>query len=231
MHDVQYGKIIREGLWDNNQALAALLGLCPLLAVTSTAANGLGLGIATTVVLACSNMVISLIRNIVRPEVRLPIFVLVIAAFVTAVELAMNAWFYDLYKVLGIFIALIVTNCIIIGRAEAFAFHHRVIPSLVDGLSVGVGFTLVLATLGGLRELIGMGTLFSQLDLLLGPWAKGLTFSLGPDFQGMLLAILPPGAFIGLGLLIVVKNLIDQRLEAKARTAVPVSEAVPAGAE
>lgn len=205
-----YGKLIRNGLWNNNQALVALLGLCPLLAVTNTAINGLGLGIATTVVLVLSNFTISLIRNIVRQEIRLPVFVLVIASFVTAVELSMNAWFYELFKILGIFIPLIVTNCAIIGRAEAFASKNTLFRSIVDGLAMGIGFTLVLVVLGGFRELIGMGTLFSQAHLMFGDLATGLTLKI-EGFRGMLLAILPPGAFLGMGLLIAVKNLIDAR--------------------
>jgi len=204
-------EIIKNGLWHNNQALVALLGLCPLLAVTNTAVNGLGLGIATLLVLTASNVTVSLIRNLVRPEIRLPVFVLVIASFVTAVELSMNAWFPELYKILGIFIPLIVTNCAIIGRAEAYASKNSVLPALVDGLSMGIGFLLVLVTLGGLREFIGQGTLFADLHLMFGEAARSLYFSLGSDFQGALIAILPPGAFIGLGLLIAVKNLIDQR--------------------
>ncbi len=203
-----YKKLINEGLWSNNQALVALLGLCPLLAVTNTAINGLGLGIATTVVLILSNGTVSLIRNIVRSEVRLPIFVLVIASFVTAVELSMNAWFYELYKILGIFIPLIVTNCAIIGRAETFASKNNLARSLVDGLAMGIGFTLVLVALGAMREIIGMGTLFSHAHLMFGEAARGLTISLGDGFHGMLLAILPPGAFIGLGFLIALKNII-----------------------
>ncbi|MES9868155.1 MAG: electron transport complex subunit E [Sedimenticola sp.] len=211
MADTGYGKLIKDGLWSNNQALVALLGLCPLLAVTNTAINGLGLGLATTLVLTLSNTTVSLIRNLVRPEVRLPVFVLVIASFVTAVELSMNAWFFELYKILGIFIPLIVTNCAIIGRAEAFASKNRLPKAIVDGLAMGIGFTLALVALGAMREIIGMGTLFSQADLMFGPAAAGLEISLGKDFQGMLLAILPPGAFIGLGFMIALKNIIDNR--------------------
>ena len=205
----EYRKLIRDGLWDNNQALVALLGLCPLLAVTSTAVNGLGLGIATTLVLTLSNVTVSLIRNLVRPEIRLPVFVLVIASFVTTVELAMNAWFYELYKVLGIFIPLIVTNCAIIGRAEAFGSRNPPLPALVDGLSMG--FSAALVVLGGLRELVGQGTLFSQAHLMFGEGARGLTLSLGDAYPGLLIAILPPGAFIGLGMMIALKNVIDAR--------------------
>ena len=225
MADSGYGKLIKDGLWDSNQALVALLGLCPLLAVTNTAINGLGLGLATTLVLTLSNCTVSLIRNLVRSEVRLPVFVIVIASFVTAVELSMNAWFHELYKILGIFIPLIVTNCAIIGRAEAFASKNNLGRSLVDGLSMGVGFTLVLVTLGGVRELIGLGTLFSQADLMFGEAASGMMLSLGEDFKGMLIAILPPGAFIGLGLLIAIKNLIDKRVE---QTRKVVSSEAPA---
>ncbi len=208
-----YNEIIQDGLWNNNQALVALLGLCPLLAVTSTAINGLGLGLATTAVLLASNTTVSLIRNLVRPEVRLPVFVLVIASFVTAVELSMQAWFYDLYKVLGIFIPLIVTNCAIIGRAEAFASKNRLDRAMADGLAMGIGFTLVLVALGAMRELIGQGTLFSQAHLMFGEGARDFVITLGDGFHGALLAILPPGAFIGLGMLIAVKNLLDKRLE------------------
>ncbi len=215
--DQGYGQIVRDGLWGNNQALVALLGLCPLLATTTSATNGLGMGLATTAVLALSNVTVSLIRNLVRPEVRLPVFVLVIASFVTAVELSMQAYFYDLYLVLGLFIPLIVTNCTIIGRAEAFASKNRADRALMDGIAMGLGFTLVLMTLGALRELIGQGTLFNQAHLLLGDWARDLTLKLGHDFHGALIAILPPGAFIGLGLLIALKNLIDQRLRWTAR--------------
>ncbi len=229
MNDTGFADIIRDGLWHNNQALVALLGLCPLLAVTNTAINGLGLGIATTLVLTSSNGTVSLIRNLVRPEIRLPVFVLVIASFVTTVELVMNAWFYELYKVLGIFIPLIVTNCTIIGRAEAFASKNPLGRALMDGLSMGLGFTLVLVVLGGMREVIGMGTLFSQAHLMFGETARGLSISLGEDFKGLLVAVLPPGAFLGLGFLIAIKNLIDNRVKkAEARRAAAAPESAKA---
>ena len=214
--DDGYRRIALDGLWTNNQALVALLGLCPLLAVSNTLVNGLGLGLATTLVLVLSNTSVSIIRHWVRPEIRLPVFVLIIASFVTTVELVMNAYFHGLHKVLGIFIPLIVTNCAIIGRAEAFASRNPVPRALVDGLAVGIGFTLALVVLGGGRELIGQGTLFDQAHLMFGEAARGLTLKLGDDFQGMLVAILPPGAFIGLGLLIAGKNLIDKRLAQRA---------------
>jgi electron transport complex protein RnfE len=221
-------EIIANGLWNNNQALVALLGLCPLLAVSNTLINGLGLGLATTLVLVSSNATISFIRNWVRQEVRLPVFVLVIASFVTAVELAMNAWFHDLHKILGIFIPLIVTNCTIVGRAEAFASRNPVPQSMLDGLSMGMGFTLVLMTLGGLREFIGQGTILSGAHLMFGEAARGLSFSMGDDFHGLILAILPPGAFFGLGLLIALKHVIDKRNARRAKA--PEAEATTTAA-
>jgi electron transport complex protein RnfE len=184
------------------------------------------MGLATTAVLILSNATVSLIRDLVRPEVRLPVFVLVIASFVTAVELTVQAYFYELYLVLGLFIPLIVTNCAIIGRAEAFASKNRVDRALLDGIAMGLGFTLVLVVLGGMREFIGQGTLFYQANLLLGEAATGLSLSLGEGFQGALIAILPPGAFIGLGLLIALKNLIDKRV--KRRAAVRAAKSAPA---
>jgi electron transport complex protein RnfE len=227
MAEVSYGRIVRDGLWNNNQALVALLGLCPLLATTTSATNGLGMGLATTAVLVMSNVTISMIRSLVRPEVRIPVYVVVIASFVTIVELLMHAYFYELYKVLGIFIALIVVNCTILGRAEAFASKHHVGAAALDGLSMGLGSTSALVALGGLRELIGQGTLFSQSHLMLGEWARALSLSLGDGFHGALVAILPPGAFIGLGLLIALKNVIDKRL---ARRPAPAPVAPPAEA-
>ena len=225
MTEPTFGKIVRDGLWNNNQALVALLGLCPLLAVTSTVVNGLGLGLATAAVVTLSNMTVSLIRDLVRPEVRLPVFVLVIASFVTTVELGMQAYFHELHKILGIFIPLIVTNCAIIGRAEAFASKHATHRALVDGLAIGLGFTAVLVVLGGMRELVGQGTLFSEAHLMFGEAARGIELSLGEGFRGLLLAVLPPGAFIGLGLLIAVKNLIDRRIErSAARRPAPVGD-------
>ena len=230
MADTHYGKIAKDGLWDNNVALVQILGLCPLLAVTSTAINGLGLGIATTLVLVASNLTVSLIRHLVRPEVRIPVFVLVIASFVTAVELAMNAFFHDLYKVLGIFIPLIVTNCSILGRAEAFASKNPVGKSVVDGLTMGVGFATVLVVLGAMRELIGSGTLFAQAHMMFGQAARWLTITVIEDYKGFLLAILPPGAFIGLGLLIAAKNFIEERAEKRVKQASPAVETAEAEA-
>ncbi len=230
MSDSAYSNIAKDGLWGNNVALVQILGLCPLLAVTATAINGLGLGLATTLVLVSSNVTVSLIRNLVRPEVRIPVFVLVIASFVTAVELAMNAFFHDLYKVLGIFIPLIVTNCAILGRAEAFASKNNVVKSFIDGLTMGLGFMLVLVVLGAMRELIGFGTLFAQANIMLGESARWLTITVFENYKGLLLAILPPGAFIGLGLLIALKNLIDQRAAEKQKKTAPATTAAEAQA-
>ncbi len=211
MSDNNYNEISKNGLWNNNVALVQLLGLCPLLAVTGTVINGLGLGLATMLTLILSNAIVSMIRHWVRPEVRVPVFVLVIASVVTAIELAMNAWLYDLYTVLGIFIPLIVTNCGILARAEAFASKNSVLPSIVDGMMMGLGFTLVLVTLGAVRELLGYGTLFSHAHLMFGDIARNWTMVLIEDYSGFLLAILPPGAFIGMGLIIALKNVIDKR--------------------
>ena len=212
-------EISQNGLWANNVALVQLLGLCPLLAVTSTVVNGIGLGIATLITLVLSNTLVSLIRGFVRNEVRLPVFVLIIASIVTVIELTMKAFFYDLYLVLGIFIPLIVTNCAIIGRAEGFASKNPVGIAALDGFMMGLGFLVVLALLGGLREVIGFGTLFSHADLMFGETAKVLTIVFNDNYQGFLLAILPPGAFFGLALLIVGKNIISAR---KSEKAVPV---------
>ncbi len=229
MNEPGYGKILSDGLWFNNTGLVQLLGLCPMLAVTSNVMNGLGLGLATTLTLMCTNLIISLIRKVVRPEVRIPVFVLIIASVVTVIELAMNAWLHELYLILGIFIPLIVTNCSVIGRAEAFASRNSADRALLDGLAIGIGFTLVLVTLGGLRELIGQGTLLSQAYLTFGEAARGWTLTLISDYRGFLLAILPPGAFLGLGFLIAGKNLIDARRERRAHAVIP-SAAQPASA-
>ena len=211
--------IINNGLWKNNVALVQLLGLCPLLAVTGTFINGLGLGLATLTTLVLSNAFVSAIRQWTRPEVRIPIFVLIIASIVTTIELVMNALLHDLYLVLGIFIPLIVTNCSIIARAESFASRNNILDSMLDGFMMGTGFLLVLVTLGGLREIIGQGTLFAHAELMFGEGAKDMVLSFGDDYPGFLLAILPPGAFIGLGLLIAVKNVIDKRTSERAQPA------------
>lgn len=210
-----------DGLWRNNPGLVQLLGLCPLLAVSNTAVNALGLGIATTLVLAGSNTVVSAIRHIVRPELRIPVFVMVIASLVTIVEYLTKAFFYDLFLILGIFLPLITTNCAIIARAESFASKNSLARSFVDGLMMGLGFTAVLFVLGAMREIIGQGTLFADAHLMFGEHARWLTLHVMDNYGGFLLAILPPGAFIGLGLLIAGKNLIDRRRALKASSALP----------
>lgn len=204
--------LIKNGLWDNNPALVQLLGLCPLLAVSSTVTNALGLGLATLFVLVGSNVIVSLVRDYVPKEVRIPVFVMIIAALVTCVQLLINAYAYGLYLSLGIFIPLIVTNCIIIGRAEAFASKNNVLPAAQDGFWMGLGMTSVLVVLGSLREIIGNGTLFDGADLLLGDWATVLRIDVFHLDNSFLLALLPPGAFIGVGFLIAVKNIIDRQL-------------------
>ena len=217
MSDTNYKTLINNGLWTNNPAFVQLLGLCPLLAVSNTVINGLGLGLATILTLVASNVMVSMIRHWVRPEIRIPVFVLIIASTVTIIELSMNAWFHELYNILGIFIPLIVTNCAIIARAEAFASKNTVTSSFIDGLFMGMGFTAVLVTLGAMREAIGFGTLFQQAHLMFGDAARELTITLFDDYRGYLLAILPPGAFIGLGLLIAGKNIIDKKQLEKAQ--------------
>jgi electron transport complex protein RnfE len=215
----EYQDLSVQGIWKNNPALVQLLGLCPLLAVTATVINGLGLGIATTLVLLGSNITVSLVRNFVPNEIRIPIFVMIIAAFVTIVQLLMNAFTFELYQALGIFIPLIVTNCAIIGRAEAYASKNRVQLAAFDGLMMGLGFTLVLVVLGAMRELLGYGTLLVGADLLLGDWAKDLTIVVFTTVSPFLLAILPPGAFLCMGLLIAFKNMLDRLIERRSQRA------------
>jgi electron transport complex protein RnfE len=224
---VSYRKLFTDGLWHRNTGLVVLLGLCPLLAVSSTVVNAIGLGLATTLTLMCSNLAVSLSRGLLRSEIRIPAYVLIIASVVTVVQLLMQAWFHDLYRVLGIFIPLIVTNCAIIGRAEAFASRNAPLPALLDGLATGLGFSLALLALGAVREIIGRGTLFSQARLMFGDLGESLQLTLVPDHPGFLLALLPAGAFIGLGLLIAARNWLDARLEGRrARTA---QESAPQG--
>lgn len=211
----QVKTLFKDGMWANNPALVQLLGLCPLLAVTSTITNALGLGLATLLVLVGSNVTVSIVRNWVPKDIRIPVFVMIIAGFVTIVQLMMNAYTFGLYQSLGIFIPLIVTNCAIIGRAEAFASKNTVPLSAFDGLMMGLGFMLVLVVLGAMRELIGQGTLFDGANLLLGPWAAALRIEVFSFDNQFLLAILPPGAFLGLGLLIAAKNVIDTQIKSK----------------
>ncbi|MCH9691595.1 MAG: electron transport complex subunit E [Gammaproteobacteria bacterium] len=212
MANTNYGEITRNGLWSNNPALVQLLGLCPLLAVTGSVVNAIGLGLATTAVLTCSNLVVSSARRQMPESVRLPISVMIIATFVTCTELLMKAFTYELYLILGIFIPLIVTNCTILGRADAFASKNPVLPSLMDGLMMGIGFSLVLILIGAIREIVGHGTLLADMELLFGPGARDWRISvLGENYPGFLVAILPPGAFFVAGLLIACKHAIDAR--------------------
>lgn len=208
----KYQELAKQGLWSNNPGLVQLLGLCPLLAVTATITNALGLGLATLVVLVGSNVMVSLVREFVPKEIRIPVFVMIIAALVTCVQLLVNAYAYGLYLSLGIFLPLIVTNCVIIGRAEAFASRNTLAHSAFDGLMMGLGFTAVLIVLGATREILGQGTLFDGADLLLGDWAKSLTIQIWQVDSPFLLAMLPPGAFIAMGLLIALKNVIDSQI-------------------
>ncbi|RUR27349.1 electron transport complex subunit E [Vreelandella andesensis] len=214
----QWRELAREGLWSNNPALVQLLGLCPLLAVSGSVVNALGLAFATLLVMVGASTTISLIRHQVPSTVRLPAFVMVIAAFVTCAELLMAAFAYSLYQVLGIFIPLIVTNCAILGRADAFASRQPVVPAAIDGFMMGLGFGAVLVLLGALRELLGQGTLFSDMALLFGPVAANWQLTVIDDYQ-FLFFVLPPGAFFVAGLLIALKNVIDQRRSARAQPA------------
>lgn len=210
-----YKDIIENGLWKQNPGVVQLLGLCPTLAVTSTVVNGFSLGLLTAVVMAASNGAVSPVRRFVPEEIRIPVFILIIAALVTIIDLSMNAFVHTLHQVLGIFIPLIVTNCIVLARVEAFAARNPVVPSTLDGFVMGLGLTAVLSLLGAVREVVGKGTLLSGIDLALGPEAKQFIITVIPDYHGFLLAILPPGAFIGLGLLIAGRNWVEQRNAAK----------------
>lgn len=214
---VNWADISWQGLWKNNPALVQLLGLCPLLAVTNTLVNALGLAIATLLVLVVSNLTISLVQQWVTKEIRIPVFILIIASFVTIIQLLMNAYTYGLYLSLGIFIPLIVTNCAIIGRAEAFASKNPPNAAAFDGLMMGLGFGAILVLLGAVREVLGQGTLFDGAHLLFGDWAHSLEMQIFHFDQQFLLAILPPGAFIGMGLIIAAKNYLDNKQAEKQK--------------
>ncbi|TDR20825.1 electron transport complex subunit E [Marinicella litoralis] len=202
-------EFIRTRLLDNNAALVQMLGLCPLLAVSNTAINALGMGIATISVVVVTNFLVSLIRPITKKEIRIPLFVLLIASVVTALEMMMNAYFHELYLVLGIFIPLIVTNCLIMARAEAYASKNAWWLSIKDGFFVGLGFALVMFAIGLMRELIGQGTLFTQAHLLFGEWGHHIELTLLKNYSGFLIAVLPPGAFFALAILVAIKNKRD----------------------
>lgn len=207
-----YRQHISYGLWESNIALVQLLGLCPVMAVTTTATNGLGMGIATMAVLMLSNLLVASLRHVIPAQVRVPVMVALIAGTVTLVDMAMNAWMHELYKVLGLFIALIVTNCAVLGRTEAFAMKNGPLASMLDGVGMGLGFTWALVVLGGVREVMGSGTLFAQASALLGEHFRWLELQLFEPDHGVLLAILPPGGFIVLGIMIALKRVIDERL-------------------
>ncbi|MFU2488740.1 electron transport complex subunit E [Thauera sp. WH-1] len=225
MSPQQFRDISWNGLWKQNPGLAQLLGLCPILAVSTTLVNAVSLGIATVLVMMVANLAVSALRNFIPYEIRIPVFILIIASLVTMVDLGFNAYFHDLYLVLGIFIPLIVTNCIVLARVEAYAAKNDPLTSTVDGVMMGIGLVWVLGVLGGIRELLGAGTLFSGIDMII-PGAQAWSV-FGDDYPGFLVAILPPGAFFALGVLIAVFNMINARLAARARRSPPPAAPAP----
>ncbi|HRH82400.1 MAG TPA: electron transport complex subunit E [Thiobacillaceae bacterium] len=217
-------EIIVNALWRQNPGIVQLLGLCPLLAISGTVVNSLSLGLATTLVMAIASGSVSVIRNFIPQPIRIPVFILIIAALVTVVQLLMHAYVQPLYLVLGVFIPLITTNCIVLARVEAFASKQSTAHSILDATFMGLGLTAVLVALGALREVFGKGTLFSGLDLVFGPAAQDWVIHVVPDYGGFLLAILPPGAFLGLGLLIALRNWIMDIQQQRAPRLVPAGE-------
>lgn len=209
MANSDYKTIIKDGLWDNNGVFAMLLGMCPTMAMTTSATNGFGMGVATAVVMAASSYLVAVFRNRITTEVRIPVYILIVAAMVTVVDLGMNAWMHELYKVLGLFIPLIVSNCLPLARLEAFAAKQPPVPAFLDGLFMGLGFTIALTVIGAVREILGSGTLFADASLLLGPSFKAIELRILPADMGVLMMILPPGGFLVTGLLVVVKRLFD----------------------
>jgi len=218
-----------NGLWKQNPGLVQLLGLCPILAISTTLVNAVSLGLATVLVMALANLAIAGLRNFIPYEIRIPVFILVIAALVTMVDLAFNAWFHELYLVLGIFIPLIVTNCIVLARVEAYAAKNDALTSTIDGVMMGLGLVWVLAVLGGLRELLGNGTLFAGIDMIFPSLSAIEVF--GHDYAGFLVTVLPPGAFFTLGCLIAAFNWINGRLAARAARRPRPATPPPAEAE
>jgi electron transport complex protein RnfE len=228
---MSYRDIVYNGLWKQNPGLVQLLGMCPLLAMSNSFVNGVGLGLATLFVMAMSNWAVAVLRNLIPYEIRIPVFILVIAALVTIVDLAMNAWLHELYNVLGIFIPLIVTNCIVLARVEAYAAKNPATASAVDGAIMGLGLTLVLAALGTVREFVGTGALFAGIEMVI-PGSHAVQI-LPEDYPGFLTIVLPPGAFFVLGCLIAVRNWLDARAARRAQFAAgpaPSATAQPAGA-
>lgn len=217
MSSKYYGRIMRDGLWDNNVPLGQMLAMCPTLATTTSATNGLGMGITTVAVMVVCNIVVSMLRNYISPQVRIPVFVALIAGVVTLVDMALNAWMHSLYQVLGLYIALIVSNCAVLGRVEVFAAKQPVIASALDAAAMGLGFTWVLVLMGGIREILGSGTLFSHASSLLGPHFAWLEMVVLPNYQGVLIMILPPGAFFVLGFLLAMKRKFDAYLRERDR--------------
>ncbi|KON80072.1 electron transport complex subunit E [Azoarcus sp. PA01] len=217
-----------NGLWKQNTGLVQLLGLCPILAVSTSVVNAVSLGIATVVVMAVSNFAVASLRNFIPYEIRIPVFILIIAALTTIVDLAFNAYLHDLYLVLGIFIPLIVTNCIVLARVEAYAAKNDPVSSTIDGIMMGVGLVWLLGVLGGIRELVGNGTLFSGIEMLIPGLSPLSVF--GDDYPGFLIGVLPPGAFFALGCLIALSNRIRMRAPAGKPTAVTSEGAAPASA-
>ena len=211
MSSSDYKTIAKDGLWDNNGVFSMLLGMCPAMAMTTSATNGFGMGLATAAVMAASSFLVAVFRSRITQEVRIPVFILIVAAMVTVVDLAMNAWMHELYKVLGLFIPLIVSNCLPLARLEAFAAKQPALPSFLDGLFMGLGFTIALTAIGAVREIIGNGTLFADASLLFGPSFKAIELRLLPADTGVLMMILPPGGFLVTGLLVVVKRMADLR--------------------
>jgi electron transport complex protein RnfE len=208
--------ILHNGVWKQNTGVVQLLGMCPILAVSSSVVNGVSLGLATAVVMALSGAAIAPIRTSVPNEARIPVFILIIAVLVTVIQYVMNAYMYSLYVVLGIFIPLIVTNCIVLARVEAFASKNPPLESALDGFAMGLGLTAVLAVLGAIREIVGHGTLLGGIETVFGEGAKSWVITVVPNYHGFLLAILPPGAFITLGCLIAGKNWLNARAAEKA---------------
>jgi electron transport complex protein RnfE len=220
----QFKTIAGNGIWKQNTSLVQILGLCPLLAVTTNAVNGIMLSLATIIVMALSNIAVASLRNFIPHEIRIPVFILIVAALVTVVDLLFNANLHELYLVLGIFIPLIVTNCIVLARVEAFAAKNPPLQSTLDGIFMGVGMLWTLAVLGAMRELLGNGTLLGGIDMVF-PSLQPIQL-LPESYSGFLLALLPPGAFILLGCMIAWKNWMDARAAERAKQKPPAALSV-----